>query len=264
MQCRLYTLSLSNFSPRFPSLLDSNSHLRHNVTIQPSAFGRVINYGTSEMKTSKLSLVLAASTLGLVSACTTDGPNGNQQARSGAAIGAGLGALAGIISGDNGRERRDNAIRGALIGGALGGGIGNALDRQEEELRAQMGSNVGIVNNGNNLVVTLPQDILFATDSTAVSGASNADLRTLAGSINRYPDTTVNVIGHTDNVGDASYNFDLSQRRAQSVTSVLINAGVSPARIRSVGRGEDAPVATNLTAEGRQQNRRVEIVITPN
>lgn len=216
------------------------------------------------MKLNKLPLVLAASTLALTAACTTDGPNSNQQARNGAAIGAGVGILAGIISGDTADERRSNAIKGALIGGAVGGGIGNALDRQEEELRAQMGGNVGIVNNGDNLVVTLPQDILFATNSTAVSGASRADLSTLAASINRYPDTTVNVIGHTDNVGGAAFNFDLSQRRAQAVTSVLINAGVTPSRIRSIGRGEDAPVATNLTAEGRQQNRRVEIVITPN
>ena len=127
-----------------------------------------------------------------------------------------------------------------------------------------MGSNVGIVNNGNNLVVTLPQDILFAVDSTTVSGASQNDIFTLASSINRYPNTTVNVIGHTDSTGEAAYNFNLSQRRAQAVASVLINGGVSPQRIRSIGRGEDAPIATNATAQGRQQNRRVEIIITPN
>jgi outer membrane protein OmpA-like peptidoglycan-associated protein len=74
----------------------------------------------------------------------------------------------------------------------------------------------------------------------------------------------VNVIGHTDDVGDAAFNFDLSQRRAQAVSSVLANYGVSSARIRSIGRGEDQPIATNLTAEGRAQNRRVDIVITPN
>ena len=86
----------------------------------------------------------------------------------------------------------------------------------------------------------------------------------MASSINRYPNTTVNVIGHTDSTGEAAYNFDLSQRRAQAVASVLINGGVSPQRIRSIGRGEDAPIATNATAQGRQQNRRVEIIITPN
>lgn len=223
-----------------------------------------LKYGMNDMTVSKLPLILATAALGFSAACTADGPNGNQQAQTGAGIGAGLGALAGIITSDSPQDRVGNAVKGAVIGGAIGGGIGNALDRQEEELRAQMGSNVGIVNNGNSLIVTLPQDILFATNSTSVSGASRSDLNSLAGSINRYPNTTVNVIGHTDNVGEAAFNFDLSQRRAQAVTSVLINSGVTPSRVRSIGRGEDAPVATNLTAEGRQQNRRVEIVISPN
>lgn len=212
----------------------------------------------------KLPLIFAAASLAFVGACTETSPNGGVKARNGAAIGAGLGALAGIAGADTAKERRQNLAKGAVIGGLIGAGIGNALDRQEEELRAQMGSNIGIVNNGNNLVVTLPQDILFATDSATVSGSSQNDIFTLANSINRYPNTTVNVIGHTDSTGEAAYNFDLSQRRAQAVASVMINAGVSPQRIRSIGRGEDAPIATNATAQGRQQNRRVDIVITPN
>ncbi len=212
----------------------------------------------------KLPLVLAAASLTLAGACTDIAPNDGVKTRQSAAIGAGLGALAGIAGGDSARERRQNAAKGAVLGGLIGAGIGNALDRQEEELRAQMGNNVGITNNGNNLTVTLPQDILFATNSTNVSNASRGDLSTLAQSINRYSNTTVNVVGHTDNVGDAAYNFDLSQRRAQAVTSVLMNAGVSPQRIRSIGRGEDAPIASNATAQGRQQNRRVDIIITPN
>lgn len=210
----------------------------------------------------KITFGLAA--LALVAACEPTNPNNNQNRDQGALIGAGVGALTGIIAGDSVDERRRNAVLGAAIGAAGGAVIGNQLDRQEEELRRSLGGNVGIVNNGNNLTVTLPQDILFDTNSTAVSGFAQNDLRTLANSINQYPNTTVNVIGHTDNVGEAAFNFDLSQRRAQAVTSVLLNAGVAPNRIRSIGRGEDAPIATNLTAEGRQQNRRVEIVITPN
>jgi outer membrane protein OmpA-like peptidoglycan-associated protein len=210
----------------------------------------------------KLSLGLAALTL--VAACDTTNPNNNQNRDQGALIGAGVGALTGILTGDTVEDRRRGALVGAAVGAAGGAVIGNQLDQQEEELRRSLGGNVGIVNNGNNLTVTLPQDILFATNSAAVSGSAQADLRTLAASMNQYPNTTVNVIGHTDNVGDAAFNFDLSQRRAQAVTSVLLNSGVSPARVRSIGRGEDAPVATNLTPEGRQQNRRVEIVITPN
>ena len=217
------------------------------------------------MTPKKFTMILAASSLVLLTACDGTAPNGNQKAQQGALIGAGIGAVTGIFNNRNGSRgnRIEGAIQGAVIGAAGGAVIGNQLDRQEEELRAQLGPQVGIVNTGDNLIVTLPQDILFATNSTAVSGASQRDLTTLAASINEYPNTTVNVIGHTDNVGGAAFNFDLSQRRAQAVTSVLINGGVSPARIRSIGRGEDAPVATNLTPEGRQQNRRVEIVITP-
>jgi len=218
------------------------------------------------MTFSRLNLAVAATALLMTSACVTNGvgPNNNQNSNRGAAIGAGLGVLTGVISGDTASERRRNAALGAIVGGVAGAAIGNHLDKQEEELRAQLGGNVGIVNNGQNLTVTLPQDILFATNSTTVSGAAQSDLFTLASSIQRYPNTTVNVIGHTDNVGGAAFNLDLSQRRAQSVSSILINAGVSPARLRSLGRGEDQPVATNLSPEGRQANRRVEIIITPN
>ena len=218
------------------------------------------------MTFSRMPLALGLSSLLLMTACVTNGagPNGNQNSNRGAAIGAGLGALTGVITGDTVEERRRNATLGAIVGGVAGAAIGNQLDKQEEELRSQLGGNVGIVNNGNNLTVTLPQDILFATNSTAVSGSAQSDIFTLANSIQRYPNTTVNVIGHTDNVGDAAFNLDLSQRRAQSVSSILINAGVSPTRIRSIGRGEDQPVASNLNPQGRQANRRVEIIITPN
>jgi len=110
----------------------------------------------------------------------------------------------------------------------------------------------------------MPQDILFAVDSATLSGGLQNDLRAVAASLNRYPNTRVNVIGHTDNTGEAGYNLNLSQRRAQAVGSVLVSAGVTPARINAIGRGEDQPVASNLTPQGRQQNRRVEIIITPN
>ncbi len=217
------------------------------------------------MTFSRMNLVLAAGSLAFVTACAgTGGPNDNRQARTGAAAGAALGALVGAATGDDKGERRQQAALGAIVGAGIGAGIGNALDRQEEELRQQLGGNVGIVNNGNNLTVTLPEAITFATNSTAVSPVAQNNLFTLANSLQRYPNSTVNVIGHTDNVGGAAFNLDLSQRRAQAVSSVLINAGVSPSRIRSVGRGEDAPVATNLTDAGRAQNRRVEVIITPN
>ena len=217
------------------------------------------------MTLTKLNITAATAALLLAAGCAnTGGPNDNQNARNGAAIGAGVGILAGLASGDDADERRENALIGGALGAAAGAGIGNVLDRQEEALRRELGGNVGIVNNGNNLTVTLPQDVLFATDSAAVSGASRSNLTALARNLQNYPNSTVNVIGHTDDVGEAAYNQDLSQRRASAVAQVLISNGVSAGRINAVGRGESQPVATNLTAEGRQANRRVEVVITPN
>ena len=213
----------------------------------------------------KLPLAFAAASALALGACQAPLPGqSNQNTQQGAAVGAGIGALIGAATGDNRDERLRNAAIGGLVGAGLGAAGGNNLDRQEAELRSQLGSNVGIINNGSSLVVTLPQDILFAVDSTTLTGALQNDLTSVAASLNRYPDTTVNVIGHTDNTGAAAYNQDLSQRRAQAVASVLINAGVSPQRIRSIGRGEDAPIASNYTDAGKQQNRRVEIIITPN
>lgn len=214
---------------------------------------------------SRFNLTVAITALALTTACAgTGGPNDNDKARQGAAIGAATGVLAGLAAGDTKTDRKRNAVALGLAGAAAGGLIGNALDKQEQELRNQLGGNVGIVNNGTNLIVTLPEDILFATNSTTVSSNAQNNLVTVARSLNQYPGTTVNVIGHTDDVGDAAYNQNLSERRAQAVSAVLVASGVSAARVRSVGQGESQPVATNLTAQGRQQNRRVDIVITPN
>jgi outer membrane protein OmpA-like peptidoglycan-associated protein len=212
----------------------------------------------------RTTLSLAAVSALALAACQAPLPGQTPNRRARAPSSARARRVLGAATGDDSDERLENALIGAAAGGAVGAGIGASLDRQEAELRQQLGSNVGIVNNGQQLVVTLPQDILFAVDSTAVSGASQNDLRAVAASLNRYPDTTVNVVGHTDNTGEAAYNADLSQRRAQAVASVLVSAGVQAGRINAIGRGEDQPVASNQTADGRAQNRRVEIIITPN
>jgi len=207
-------------------------------------------------------LALSASALLLVTACTEAQMNdGRQNTRTGALGGAVTGAIAGAaISGGT----RQGTLLGAAVGGIAGAAYGDYLDRQEAALRGQLGNNVQIVNTGDRLIVTMPQDILFATDSAQLSGALTGDLATVARSLNEYPATTVQVIGHTDNTGEAAYNQRLSAQRANAVASVLVNNGVNSGRIQSFGRGEDQPRATNLTPEGRQQNRRVEIVILPN
>ena len=201
-------------------------------------------------------------------ACTTgplfDENDPNRQAKQGALIGAGLGALTGRLAGGNDRGERNRAtVAGALVGAAAGAAIGNQLDKQEAELRQSLGNRVSIRNTGDRLIVTMPQDILFATDSATLRPDLQADIRSVGQSLLAYPNTTVQVIGHTDNVGDASYNQNLSTRRAQSVAAVLRAEGVPSGRIQALGRGENQPVASNLTPEGRAQNRRVEIVILP-
>lgn len=201
--------------------------------------------------------VLPLAAVLMLSACADTGPRQTTGAATGAVAG---GLLGGIISG-----RPAGAAVGAVGGALVGGAIGQQLDIQAGELRSDFGdSRIGVVNTGSSLVVTMPQDILFATDSAKLNPSIRADLRVLASHLNKYPDSSVQVIGHTDNEGAASYNLNLSRQRAASVTQVLLNQGVSPYRVTSIGRGEDQPVASNLTPEGRAQNRRVEIIIVPN
>lgn len=199
-------------------------------------------------------------------ACTDPGQlndpnNPNRNRDQGILLGAGLGALIGNLAGGD----TEATLTGAVVGGVAGGLIGNELDKQEADLRSSLGDDrVKIVNTGDRLIVTLPQDILFATDSFAVRPALMDDLRAVSRNLQAYPNSTVQVIGHTDNTGDAIYNQELSERRASSVANVLIGAGTPSSRIVTIGRGEDAPVASNLSPEGRALNRRVEIVILPN
>ena len=211
--------------------------------------------------------IFAASlaTLGIIglSACEPVPGQTNENRNTGAAVGAVVGAIGGALSGDSTQESIENAAISAVVLGGAGAAIGSALDRQEAELRNNLGNNVGVVNTGNELIVNLPNDILFAVDSATLTGQLQADLLTVAASLNNFPNTRVTVEGHTDNTGSAAHNLDLSQRRAQSVASVLLSGGVAASRIATIGRGEDQPVASNLDAAGRALNRRVEIIITP-
>lgn len=206
--------------------------------------------------------VCLLATVALISACEPvhlDPSNSNRNA--GALGGAAVGAIVGAVAGD----RSGAAIAvGTVAGGIIGAGIGEALDRQAADLRDDLGNDaITVTNTGDSLLVNFPQDILFATDSASVPSARQGDIRALAQNLQQYPDTTVQIIGHTDNTGAAGYNFDLSARRAGSVASILVNSGVSGARVTATGQGEDQPIASNLTPEGRAQNRRVAVIIRP-
>jgi outer membrane protein OmpA-like peptidoglycan-associated protein len=218
------------------------------------------------MTLKKFPLIVATAAMTFVAACDATGPNENQNAQQGALIGALGGAvISGIANRDEDvRTRNQRIALGAALGAGGGALVGNRLDRQAEELRRELRSDVGVSNNGENLKVVLSQDLLFATNSTQVSALSQNELRIVASSLNRFPDSTVNVIGHTDNVGEANFNQGLSEDRARAVSNILINGGVASSRVRSIGAGEGSPIASNLNASGRQMNRRVEIIITPN
>jgi outer membrane protein OmpA-like peptidoglycan-associated protein len=213
----------------------------------------------------KTPLLFSAASLLALTACVDPNAypdNPNARAQSGAVIGGLAGALAGANAG--GDDRLAKAVVGGVIGAAAGGAIGATLDRQAAELRGSINNpNVTVTNNGQFLTVNLPQDLLFAVDSTALRPDLRADLASVAQSLIRYPNSRIEVIGHTDNTGSAAYNYDLSQRRAVAVSNVLTQNGVPFGRITNIGRGFDQPVASNATAQGRAQNRRVEIIIRP-
>jgi outer membrane protein OmpA-like peptidoglycan-associated protein len=213
----------------------------------------------------KTPLILATAGMLALTACVD--PNAypddpNARTKNGAVIGGLLGAAAGAATARDGDE-----FKGAVLGGALGAGagalVGADLDRQAAELRGSLNSNISVTNTGEYLIVNMPQDLLFATDSASVRSDLRRDLNTVASSLLKYPNSRIEVIGHTDNTGSAAYNQDLSQRRAVAVSGVLRDAGVPGGRLSAYGRGEDQPVASNLTPEGRAQNRRVEIIIRP-
>ena len=212
------------------------------------------------------SIVLGVAGLLILSGCATDpsqypGTEGNRT-QQGAVAGAAIGGLIGAVTGDG--NRGDDIVRGAIIGGVAGGVTGNIMDRQAAELRNKFGNGeIEVINTGSELIVRMPEAVLFATDSAALNPKLRSDLFILSESLNKYPKSIVTVTGHTDNTGSASYNRDLSQRRAESVASVLRSGGVSGSRVRTVGAGENQPIATNQTSAGRAANRRVDITITP-
>ncbi len=218
------------------------------------------------MKLTRKPLILGAASLLALSACSdpsqfpgTDGDRTRQGAIAGAALGGLLGATR-----ESGSDRFKNAIVGAAVGAAAGGLIGNAMDQQAAELRNDFGNGeIEVINTGSELIVRMPEAILFATDSASLNPRLRSDLVVLSNSLNKYPQSIVTVTGHTDNTGAASYNQALSERRAGSVAAVLRSSGVAGSRVRTVGAGESQPIATNQTVAGRAMNRRVDITITP-
>ncbi|HSM17536.1 MAG TPA: OmpA family protein [Gemmatimonadales bacterium] len=179
--------------------------------------------------------------------------------QTGAAVGAAGGAVIGAVTGVGGGTAQ-GAIIGAAVGGAAGAIIGSIMDKQAKELEQNIeGATVERVGEG--IKVTFQSGILFAFDSDVVLPEARANLTALARSLAKYPDTDLLIVGHTDDVGTDEYNLGLSDRRAAAAASYLRFRGVSDDRLRTAGRGESEPVASNDTDKGRSLNRRVEVAI---
>jgi len=184
-----------------------------------------------------------------------------QKTRTGAGIGAGVGAVVGLLTRG---DKFQNALIGAALGGVAGGAIGNYQDRQAAQLRQKMaGTGVDVVQKDNNITLNMPGSITFATNSADLNASFYPVLDKVSSTLVQYDQTMVEVAGHTDSTGGSAYNQALSERRAQSVAAYLTSRGVRGARLMVVGDGENHPIASNDTPEGRQQNRRVELTIVP-
>ena len=204
----------------------------------------------------------------ILTACqTTDpytGETKTSNATKGAAAGAVAGALIGAISGDNNRQKRKRAAVGAGIGALAGAGVGSYMDREEAALRERLaGTGVSVSRVGDEIVLNMPGNITFETNAAAISAEFYPVLDSVATVVNEYEKTLVEVVGHTDSTGSDAINQPLSEQRADSVAAYLASRGLLPQRIATAGLGSRQPVASNATAEGRAQNRRVEITLAP-
>jgi len=211
------------------------------------------------MKTSRPILILAAITT--ISACATDP---NQRAKQGAAAGAVVGAILGDRIDDD-----DGKYVGAILGGLAGAGAGHYMDKQRQELEAALsreqaqGLEIERLAN-NSIALNIPSEISFDVDSATVTQGFRSTLDQISNILVRYPETKVQIVGHTDSSGSNSYNQELSERRAESVADYFATQQVEYRRLSTRGLGETNPRASNATSDGRQQNRRVEIIIIPN
>lgn len=207
----------------------------------------------------KKSIAAALCSSMLLAGCQTvrDNPN----TAGGAIIGGLVGAAAGTLVT---RHDRTGALIGAGIGLLAGAAVGQYLDSQQRDLeRSLQGTGADVSRSGDGLVVTFPANVTFSTDSANINPGFYRTLDDVSYTLNQYPQSYIDIVGHTDAVGSEAYNQQLSERRATAVGNYFRSRGVHPARIAAYGMGETQPVASNATAEGRQANRRVELRIIP-
>ena len=188
---------------------------------------------------------------------------GMSKTAEGAAIGAAAGGVVGGIIGHQTGNTAAGAIIGGAIGGAAGAYIGNYMDKQAEEIQADL-EGAKVERIGEGIKITFDSGILYDVNKATLRPEAKANLDKLAVILNKYADTNILIEGHTDATGTDEYNLELSRNRASSVSNYLAGLAVDSKRFTTMGYGESQPIATNDTDEGRQQNRRVEIAIMAN
>ena len=199
-----------------------------------------------------------------ISACSTIDPYNREEKTSnlvkGSAIGALSGAVIGVLAGDN----RKSTLIGAGVGVLAGGSIGYYMDVQEAKLRQELeATGVSVSRRDDTIILNMPGNITFKTASSAISADFYRVLNSISKVFNKYEKTYVDVYGHTDSIGKASYNMALSHKRADAVSRYLQTRKVLAQRILTRGMGEEHPIASNKSSWGRAKNRRVEITLTP-
>ncbi len=200
--------------------------------------------------------------------CTTTDPYTREEkvnkTTKGATIGALVGAAAGALTGGDSRERRQRALIGAGVGALAGGGVGYYMDRQEQKLRMQLeNTGVSVTRNGDNIILNMPGNVTFNTDSAMIKGSFYDVLSSVVLVVKEFDKTIIEIAGHTDSTGSDQYNQNLSEQRAASVGQYFMAQGIDRMRIMTKGYGESRPIADNATEQGRQLNRRVELTLVP-
>ncbi len=183
--------------------------------------------------------------------------------QKGAAIGTAAGGAAGAVVGKASGNTALGAIIGAAVGGASGAIIGRQMDKQAEEIKNTV-PDAKVERVGEGIVVEFSSSVLFGFDKSDLSADAKANLDKLVTVLNHYPDTDIEVQGHTDSKGSDAYNQTLSEQRAGNVSKYLFSKGIGNSRVATKGFGESLPKYSNDTEDGRAQNRRVEFVITAN
>ena len=181
----------------------------------------------------------------------------------GGAIGTAAGGAAGAVIGRASGNTAMGAVIGATVGGVAGAVIGNQMDKQAAEIEKEV-PGVNVKRVGEGIVIEFTSDVLFGFDASNLKADAKANLDNLIVILNKYPDTDIEIHGHTDSKGSLVYNQALSERRASAVSAYLSTNQIKSQRLKTIGFGEEKPINENETADGRAHNRRVEFAITAN